>query len=362
MQSRLRWVFQLLIVAIIAAVAALGWVWLQQQGGQEEEDGPRGAGPSGTPVQVATAERRDVQDLVQAVGTLLARESVEIVTEVSGRISEASVREGEEVEQGEPLFILDQVRERADLREAVAQRDDAEARYRRSAALFENRDVPESEVDERRAALEVAEARVEVAESRLRDRTIRAPFDGVVGLREVSPGAYVEPGTQLTTLDDLSVVRLEFSVPERFLGGLVPGLEVQARSMGFADRVFEGSVTRVGSRVDPITRTVRVQAEFDNEDRRLRAGMFLTARLVLAEREAVTVPEEALLQEGRGTFVFVINNGTAQRKEVSIGRRTDGWAEVRGDVDAGDRVVVGGLQTVRDGRDVRVLEDDTNED
>ncbi|SEP07396.1 efflux RND transporter periplasmic adaptor subunit [Aquisalimonas asiatica] len=356
MQNRMRWVIQFVVVALIAVAAAGGWIWLGQAGNGDDADGAGGRGPGGAlPVEVARAERRQVQDTVQAVGTMLARESVEIVTEVAGRIVEAPVREGQQVEAGEPLFILDQVREQADLREARAQRDDARNRYRRSVALYEERDVPEAEVDERRAALESAEARVEVAESRLRDRTITAPFDGIVGLREVSPGAYVEPGTLLTTLDDLSVVRLDFSVPERFLSGLVPGLDVQARSLGYGDEVFAGEVARLSSRIDPITRSLRVQAEFDNEEGRLRAGMFMTARLVLAEREALMVPEESVLKEGTGSYVFVIVDDQARRIEVTTGRREGGYVEVTGDLADADDVVIAGLQTVRDGADVRVL-------
>lgn len=355
MQNRMRWIIQFVVVAMVAVAAAAGWVLL----GQAEDDDAGGGdarGPGGPlPVEVARAERRTVQESVQAVGTMLARESVEIVTEVAGRIVEAPVREGQQVEAGETLFILDQVRERADLREAQAQRDDARNRYRRSVALYEERDVPEAEVDERRAALESAEARVEVAESRVRDRTIQAPFDGIVGLREVSPGAYVEPGTLLTTLDDLSVVRLDFSVPERFLSGLVPGLEVQARSLGYGDEVFSGEVMRLSSRIDPITRSLRVQAEFDNEEGRLRAGMFMTARLVLAEREALMVPEESVLKEGTGSYVFVIADDKARRVEVTTGRRENGYVEVSGELADEDDVVVAGLQTVRDGADVRVL-------
>ncbi|WP_290632188.1 efflux RND transporter periplasmic adaptor subunit [Aquisalimonas sp.] len=356
MQNRMRWVIQIVVVALIAGAAAGGWIWLGQAEDQDGAGGPEGRGPGGPmPVEVARAERRTVQDTVQAVGTMLARESVEIVTEVAGRIVEAPVREGQQVEAGETLFILDQVREQADLREARAQRDDARNRYRRAVALFEERDVPEAEVDERRAALEAAEARVEVAESRLRDRTIEAPFDGIVGLREVSPGAYVEPGTLLTTLDDLSVVRLDFAVPERFLSGLVPGLEVRARSLGFGDEVFAGEVTRLASRIDPITRSLRVQAEFDNDERRLRAGMFMTARLVLAEREALMVPEESVLKEGTGAYVFVIADDQARRVQVTTGRREAGYVEVSGELADEDNVVIAGLQTVRDGADVRVL-------
>ncbi|WP_290652523.1 efflux RND transporter periplasmic adaptor subunit [Aquisalimonas sp.] len=358
MQKQFQWALQILVVLVIAAAAAAGWVWLGYAGDGEGDgapDGPVGGGP--TPVEVASAEHDTVQDLVQAVGTMLARESVEIVAEVAGRIVEAPVREGEQVEAGEPLFLLDRVREEADLREAIAERDDARAKYRRSVALYQERDVPEAQVDERRAAFEVAEARVDVARSRLRDRTIEAPFDGVVGLREVSPGAYIEPGTQLTTLDDLSVVRLDFSIPERYLGGLVPGLSVTARSLGFGDHVFEGTVARISSRVDPITRSVRVQAEFDNEEGRLRSGMFMTARLVLAEREALMVPEEALLKEGRGSYVYVIEDGRARRVEVTSGQRVDGRVEVIGDVGDGDAVVVAGLQRVRDGADVRLVGD-----
>ncbi|MDN3517484.1 efflux RND transporter periplasmic adaptor subunit [Aquisalimonas lutea] len=354
MQNRFRWLGQFLGVLVITGLALGGWFWLEEIDSAAGGDARApGAGARATPVEVAEAERRSVQDVVRAVGTTRARESVAIVAEVAGRIIEVPVREGQPVEAGEPLFILDHVRQEADLREARAERDDAAAKYRRTAALFENRDVPESQLDERRAALEVAEARVQVARSRLEDRTIRAPFDGVAGLREVSPGAYVEPGAVLTTLDDLSVVRLEFSVPERYLGDLAPGLPVAAHSLGFGDRVFEGVVARISPRVDPVTRSVRVQAEFANDDRRLRPGMFMTARLVLAERDAVMVPEEALLREGADSFVYVIDDDTARRVPVTTGRRIDGRVEVAGGVGDGDAVVVAGLQTVRDGAEVR---------
>ena len=359
----LRWIAQLLILVLIAAVTAAGWLWLGEQRTAGAGDERRG-GDRAQPVDLAAVEAQALRESVQAVGTVVARESVDIVAEVSGRLLEASVREGERVAEGEVLFRLDDVRERADLRQARAERDDAAAKYRRAAALFEQRDVSEAEVDERRAALEVAEARVETAQSRLRDRTIRAPFDGVVGLREVSPGAFIEPGMQLTTLDDLDVVRLEFAVPERFITGLTPGRTVEARSTSPDSPVFEGQVTRVATRVDPVTRSLRVQADFDNEDGRLRQGMFMLARLLLDEREALTVPEEALLKEGTSSAVFVLDDDgeRVSRVEVTSGQRRDGRVEIRGDgLEAGARVVVAGLQSVRDGARVAPREQGDDE-
>ncbi|MCC5809147.1 MAG: efflux RND transporter periplasmic adaptor subunit [Ectothiorhodospiraceae bacterium] len=358
----MRVVYQLIGVVFVLLLGGAGWYLIGQSSDDAQAQGPQGGGPSGgsVPVEVFEASHGSVEYAVEAVGSTLASESVDVVAEVAGRITAIGFEEGERVSQGDMLFELDLAREQAELREAIAQRDDFRVRLRRARVLLQDDDISEAQVDELRAALEGAEARVAVAESRLRERTIRAPFDGVTGLRQISLGAYVSPGTPLTTLDDLSVLRLEFSVPERFLAELRPGLVVQARNIAFQDGVFEGAVVRVGSRVDPVSRSVRVQAELPNEDGSLRSGMFMNARLVLGQRDdAVMIPEQALMPEGQRTYVFVVVDDVARRVEVRTGQRRAGMVEIREGLAQGDLIATAGLQRLRDGATVRVVSSDS---
>ncbi|MEX0730140.1 MAG: efflux RND transporter periplasmic adaptor subunit [Aquisalimonadaceae bacterium] len=352
----MRVIYQLAGVAAIAVVGVTGWTWLNlQQTGGDSAGAARGGGA--VPVEVVAARAGVVQETVSAVGTTLARESVDIVAEVAGRIAAIRFEEGQRVSSGDVLFELDQSREDAELREAIAQRDDARAKYQRARALREDDNVSQAQVEELAALLEANEARVAVARSRVVDRQIRAPFDGVTGLRDVSLGAYVAPGTRLTTLDDLAVVRVDFAVPERFLASLQPGLPVEARNVAYREQSFGGEVIRVGTRVDPVTRAVRVQSEFDNDHGELRPGMFMTVRLILGQRDnAVLVPEEALVTQGEFSFAFVVSEDRARRVELVVGQRRGGEVEILEGIDSGQKVVVAGLQRLRDGATVRVLD------
>lgn len=356
----MRWLIQLGGLVLVAAAVAAAWFLLDVDDAPEQAE-QRPAGPASVPVELYEARLGTVEQSVEAVGSTLARESVDVVAEVAGRITEIAFEEGERVASGDVLFELDRSREEAELREAIAQRDDVRTKLNRARALREDGSVPQAQVDELAASLDSAEARVAVSRIRLAERTIRAPFDGVTGLREVSLGAYVAPGTRLTTLDDLSVVRLDFSVPERFLGGLRPGLRVEARNIAFVDDAFDGEVVRVGSRVDPVSRSVRVQAEMPNPEGRLRSGMFMTARLVLGQRDdAVLVPEEALLTEGARVYVYLVTDELARRVEVATGQRRGGMVEIREGVVRGDLVVTAGLQRLRDGATVNVVNQDSD--
>ncbi|MCP1677029.1 membrane fusion protein (multidrug efflux system) [Natronocella acetinitrilica] len=353
----MRLVYQLLGVAMVAGIGVGAWFAIDHAGqGDASAAGPRGGGGGGAvPVEVVAARTSTVERTVTAVGTTLARESIDVVAEVPGRIRSINFEEGQRVSSGDILFELDRRREEADLRELQAQVRDAERRLRRSRALFEDNSVPEAQVDEDGAALETLQARLSAAETRLDERYIRAPFDGVTGLREVSTGAFVSAGTPLTTLDDIGRLRLEFSVPERFLGLLRSGLAVSAESVGFEGRDFSGEVRRVGARVDPVSRSVRVQSELQNDDRLLRPGMFMTVRMVLDRNDdAVLVPEEALLPEGERVFLFRINDEKAERVQVRTGVRRDGLVEITDGISAGDLVVIAGLQRLRDGVTVRI--------
>ena len=185
---------------------------------------------------------------------------------------------------------------------------------------------------------------------------IRAPFSGRVGLRRVSVGTLINPGDVITTLDDTSVIKLDFSVPETFVSMLREGLSVRATAPAFPGRSFAGKVASIDSRVDVNTRSVTVRALLANEDGALRPGMFLNVALAKDERETLIIPEEALTPEAERQFVFVVADGKARRREVRIGGRSPGNVEILAGLDAGDRVVVEGTQKVRDGAPVTAID------
>jgi membrane fusion protein (multidrug efflux system) len=215
--------------------------------------------------------------------------------------------------------------------------------------------VSQEELDLAQGDLDAARARVAAAEARLRDRIITAPFAGVLGIRRVSPGTLVSPGDVITTLDDLTVVKVDFSVPEALLSQIAPGQPIRGRSAAWPDEVFEGRVANIDSRVDPTTRAVAVQARLPNPRRRLRAGMLMTVELTCCPREALGVPERALLSYADRQYVYVVlDDQTVEQREVKLGARDVGWVEVVSGLTAAEAVVVDGLLNLRDGASVRV--------
>jgi membrane fusion protein (multidrug efflux system) len=187
----------------------------------------------------------------------------------------------------------------------------------------------------------------------LSDRVITAPFGGVLGFRQVSQGTLVTPGTAITTLDDVSILKLDFSIPEIFLGSIGVDAKVIARSSAFADEEFIGTVRSVGSRVDPLTRAVTVRAHIDNADGRLKPGMLLTVRLATPPRDTLAVDEISVVQTGTMAFVYRVDpEGKAQRVDVQIGARQSGRVEILSGLSAGDRVVAEGLVKLRPGMQV----------
>jgi membrane fusion protein (multidrug efflux system) len=191
---------------------------------------------------------------------------------------------------------------------------------------------------------------MDVVRAQLSDRVITAPFDGILGLRRVSPGSLVTPGTEIATLDDISVIKLDFSVPERYLAVLERGQDVVAHSETYPNRDFAGVVASVDSRVDPVTRSVTVRAEIPNPDRLLRPGMLLAVRLLQAPRQAIVVPEIAVIQVGTESFVYRVGDDrTASRVEVELGARRRGEVEIVSGLSAGDTIVTEGAVKLRDG-------------
>jgi membrane fusion protein (multidrug efflux system) len=337
-------------LVVLAAAALAAYIWFA--GGDDGTPARQGMSPEDRPpvaVVTTVAESRALVDEVEALGTTRAREAVEITSRIASVITTINFREGETVEAGTVLVELDNAEERAALAEAEARVIDSRAQFRRARELLASKTVSESQVTQLEATMNADEARLRAAQARLEQTLIRAPFAGRVGLRQVSPGSLVNPSIVITTLDDVSSVRLDFTVPETFLGVLATGQRIAAQSVAFEDRLFEGEVRTINTRVDPVTRAVTIRADLPNDDGLLKPGMFLTVRLAGQSRQRVVIPEAALVPEGDRQNVYLVRDGRAWRTEVSVGRRLPGEVEILDGVRAGDEVVVEGTQKVANG-------------
>ncbi len=349
---------QILILGLLGALGYGGYEGYRQYLGTAESasGGPeRSRDARATPVEVARAERRVMSRTVEAVGTTRALQSVEIVPEAEGRIVELNITPGETVEEGAVLVRLDDAIARADLAEAEARLTERQQALTRVTTLRRSNAVAEATVEEAEARLAEARAQLDRAARRLEERTITAPFAGVVGLSNVDPGARVDQGTLITRLDDLSRIEIEFALPETLFAQVERGQPVTATGVAFPDQVFEGRIEAVDSHIDPVSRSFRTRAVLPNPDGILPAGMFLSLELTLSESERVVVPEEALIFQAAETYVFVVEDVTARRVAVRTGQRRDGMVAILDGVEAGQIVVARGFQRLQDGSAVEIL-------
>ena len=354
----LRAITALLVLAILAGGAL--WLWsAQEQGTGNASPAAGAAGERRIPVRVAVVEPRRFETVLESLGTAQANESVTLTATVTANVAEIAFSDGDEVEAGQVLVRLASGEELADRREAQVALLEQRRELDRIRGLAADGIVPQQQVDRQRSRVEEAEARLAAEDARLSDRVIRAPFSGVLGLRRVSIGTLVTPGTAIAALDDISVIKVDFTLSERFLGAVRRGMPIEARSVAFRDRVFEGEVTAVSTRVDVATRTVTVRAEIDNAEGELRPGMLLTTRLPLDPAERLAVPEGAVMARADQHFAFVLaDDDTVMRRQITIGRRQPGLVEVLDGLAEGDRVVNDGILRVREGTRVEVLDGD----
>lgn len=311
-------------------------------------------GPPPVVVVTTTLQESSFADAVEALGTAKANESVNITAKTANRIVSIKFTEGQQVRKGDVLLELDGVEASADLAVAEAALADTRSQYKRSTELFATKALSQAQMDQIQSTLRQNEARVSAAQGRMNETIIRAPFSGRVGLRNVSVGSYVTPATVITTLDDTSIIKLDFSVPETYLTMLANGLDIQATSTAYPGVQFRGKVASIDSRIDPVSRSVIVRGNIDNRDGRLKPGMFMTVRLLRAEDRALTLPEQALVPEADRQFVFVVRDGEVKKTEITVGRRRPGEVEVLKGLTSGDVVVTEGTQKLVDGTKVRL--------
>ncbi len=315
------------------------------------EGGPPGGAPMGMPVDVVVARLDTVVDAIGATGQIEAEQAIDLRPEISGRLIRILAQEGTEVRAGRALFKIDDAELLSQVARLEAERDLAEQALARTRELMARAASSQADLEQAEASFRSAEAQLQLQQTRLDRTVVRAPFAGVVGERYVSLGDYVTSGDALTTLQTVDPQRASFQVPERFSQRLAVGQQITFQIASVQGRVFEGTVDFVDPRVQLPGRTITVKARVSNEDRSLKPGMFLEARLATEVRpEAVVVPEDAILPLQGADYVWTVNGeGMAERVEVDLGVRTPGWVEIVSGLEAGTQVVVGGIERMSPG-------------
>lgn len=335
----------ILVLLLIGVGGGSGYKYWQNQN-KPADDGRR----SGTPQVVAyVVTSHPFSDQMEAVGTAMANESATLTANVADTVTAINFQEGTPVTAGTVLVQLKDDEEKAEL-------EDARRTASRYNELAKTNATSIAQKDASAAALKVAEARIS-------DRQIIAPFDGITGFRHISPGDLLNPGTVVTVLYDLDPIKLEFTLPERFLSVLESGLEITARTQAWPDQVFNGTVTVIDPGINPVTRAVSLKAEIPNPDGKLKPGLLMTVSVIKDQRQALSVPEAALIQQGQQHQVFVIDQeNQANMVPVTIGSREAGYVEITSGLAEGDTIVAEGLLKLRPGLKVNIIRTTTLEE
>ncbi|WP_082191402.1 efflux RND transporter periplasmic adaptor subunit [Cellvibrio sp. pealriver] len=315
--------------------------------------------PAAVEVIVQGVSVKSLTTNIEALGTLKANESISLTSNETKKVTRINFEDGQRVDKGQVLVEMTSREESALLEEARFNADEAKKQLDRVRELAKRGAAAQSLLDQRIREFEAARARYNATESRLKDLILLAPFSGVVGLREVSVGALVSPGDQITTLNDDSKMKLDFTVPAVYLRSLSVGLPIVAKSRDLGDKLFHGEVFSIDNQIDDVTRSIKVRALLNNEEHELKQGMLMLVDLKAGARDALVISESALVPLGSNNFVFVLKqdqgSSVVERRQISIGERLPGAVEVLKGLDIGDKVVTHGLQKIRPGQKVSVM-------
>ena len=315
-------------------------------------------------VQAVTSQ--PLESRIEALGTLRANESIRLTSNVTKTVTNINFDDGQRVKKGQVLVEMTNAEERARLDEARFNMEEARKQMERVRSLVETRAASQSLLDQRMREYESAHARYLAIDARLQDLHLDAPFSGVVGLRNISVGALVSPGDSITTINDDSRMKLDFTVPAIYLRSLQVDLPIMARSRALGDKVFEGKIYSIDNQIDPVTRAITVRALLPNDDRELKQGMLMSINLYANKREALVISEAALVPLGSDNFVFVVQPQgetlTVERRQVTIGQRLRGFVEILNGLEADEKVVTHGLQKIRAGTLINITAEETGEE
>lgn len=343
LHSRLIW---FILVALLGFVGFLYWQSEQINSSSQSQ-------AAAISVKTALVESQLMEREVNALGTGIANNSIQLIAPNSEFLIELNVNEGKKVEKGQVVARLNNVQQKARVAELEAVLMEQSRQLERLKNLASSQATAQSLLDEQNSKVNSTQAQLAIARQQLTDMTIRAPFSGYLGLRQVSQGAYVSAGTVITTLDDLQLLRVEFSIAERYLADIAVGMPISVTNVAYGNIPFEGQVTAIDTRLDPITRAVTLHGSIVNESLQLRPGMLLNVRLQLENRAVLRISEKALVPQQNRQYVFIVDEeNKVQQKAIEIGQRIPGWVEVVSGLREGDEIIVEGVQKVRTGMTV----------
>ncbi|MFN3514001.1 MAG: efflux RND transporter periplasmic adaptor subunit [Phenylobacterium sp.] len=327
-------------------------------GGGGGRGGPGGPG-GGMPVSVTAVEARTFIDSIDVIGVAKGRQSVTLTAAATQLVERVRFSDGQQVARGAVLVELKGTEQNAALAQAQARLVQAEREFQRWRTLADQGFASKAALDEREAAYLSARADVDAARARQADRVIRAPFAGVVGLTDIAPGALINPGAPIVTLDDISTVRVDFEVPDRYLAALREGQPIYARADAYPGETIQGRIAKLDTRIDERTRSITARAEFPNPGGRLKPGMMLRVSIAQGQRQNLAIPEAALSVQGDSAFVYVLNaqgeRTVAEQRPVRTGARQEGFVEVLDGLRVGERLVADGLNKIQPGQPVQPL-------
>ncbi len=312
------------------------------------------APPAGTQVEVASVASVALPRTVSAVGSLRSKDAVMLRPEITGRIAEINFDEGGKIKKDQVVVRLDDSVAKAQLQQAQANLSLASSQHRRAAELSKQGFISKQARDEAASQLQVQQAAVALARAQLEKTAILAPFDGMIGLRNVSVGAYVSPGSDLVPIESIDPLQVDFRIPEHYLGQVHVGLKLALRFDALPGQTREGEVGAISPLVDVGGRSILLRANVPNKDGDLRPGMFSRVQLQFSDDHTLVVPETAVVPSTEGQFVYRVEDGRAMRVPVDVGQRRGGQVEITRGLAEGEHVVVAGSQKITDGAAVRI--------
>lgn len=348
-----------LIVVVALAILVAGKVAIDEKkpaASARAAGAPGGAGGGATPVHISVLKTERLGDRISSVGTILPNERIDVRCESSGRVREIHFKEGARVKKGDLLVKIDDRELAAQLAKAKSELEIAKKENERQTDLYQQKVSSQREYDTAANNLGVAQAQFDLISVQINKTDLRAPFDGVVGLRNVSEGEFITSSTLITTLSEDRPVKVDFTVPERYASSIDRGDVVHFTVEG-TNRVFDATVYALESIIDPETRSLGVRATSPNTDGALVPGAFAEVEVLMPERDAVTVPSFTLVPELRGQHVFLYHGGKASAVTVKTGLRTEDRVEVTGGLAAGDTLITSGILQLKPGAPVTITTD-----
>lgn len=340
-----------LLIIIISLMSLLLYINLIETNSDKKK---KVAAP--TKVTVQNVAQKTFKDIIEALGTTKANEEVTLYPAYDARVKSIHFVGGDSVTKGDVLVTLISDEEQAEVKELEANLIESKRKLTRFENLHKANSVSQSVVDEQSAVTDAIKAQLEQAQAKLNKYKIKAPFNGILGPRNISVGTYLSSQTAISTLDDISVIKVDFTLPEKDLTKIHVGQTIEATNIAYGDQTFTGTVANISSRLDPITRSISVRAHIQNKDNKLKPGMLLTVMLLRSVEEVILIDESALIPKEDKQWVYIIeNDGTAKKVSITIGRRRPGVVEVISGLTIGQQVVIEGALKIRNGSKVNAV-------